>query len=403
MNVSATEEFPVFTSLEVLGSASLGSICLLGCALNSLLMFTVYTRQKTAKRPINYFLLSLFLTDGLLGITNGPVFLSNAHAHTWQGGSASCHFISITSVLFCAQSVFTLAAIALERYWIIVREHSKFPHKGVIAILLATWCCSFLLSALSWFDSSHFPYGMTNVHYFCVGRWSATGVGKVYPVLAIFILFVALSFTALAYYKIYKKTVLQSQVKDYLGSAAHQRRKREDSDLAWKMSMLVCLFIFDWMWYLITMLQEAITEQQVSAQWDGFSTIMGYTNSLVNPLLYLLMDSRYRWGRCCGQSELTVEAEVSGKTVRRAASGGLSVPGSPRPIPVSHRPGAMDVAVVTTTTTTTTTTIRVPSLDSQKHHHQRTKSRVKIAPLGSLTVPLPTPPAAAIEIIVHPR
>src|SRR5579872_2869680 len=187
-----------------IGSASLSTICIMSVMLNLSIVGLMYRKHMSSKStPVNVWLVSLFSTDGLLGIVDGPIFLYNAINGRWT--DSTCHTIAVTSVMFCCQSVLTLTFIALERYFVIVRKR-KFPTEWHIPCMAFCWILSFCLGSMSVFDSDIFPYGPSASGFFCVGHWFAPGLGTMFPVVAISILFTCLTVTAYLYRKIYVET-----------------------------------------------------------------------------------------------------------------------------------------------------------------------------------------------------
>jgi len=90
---------------------------------NLLVCVTISTDRKL-RTATNFFLLSLAVTDLLLGCSVLPVsaFVTLNGDHAWTlGGAAFCNIYVSTDVMLCTASILILFAISLDRYFAICR------------------------------------------------------------------------------------------------------------------------------------------------------------------------------------------------------------------------------------------------------------------------------------------
>jgi len=99
-----------------LGLCSLIFVVICG---NLLVCVTIITDRKLHSTT-NYFILSLAVTDLLLGCLILPVSAYNAVSSHWPLGSTLCNAYVSSDVMLCTVSILTLFAISLDRYFAVV-------------------------------------------------------------------------------------------------------------------------------------------------------------------------------------------------------------------------------------------------------------------------------------------
>ena len=111
---------------------------------NSLVVLIVY-KTPTLRKPINYFIANMAISDLLYPIFWQPWFLSSLHAKSWliggQLGQALCKFVSFSGSVSAVVSTQNLILIAVDRFGAVV-----FPLRSPLIrsklcpfFILATW------------------------------------------------------------------------------------------------------------------------------------------------------------------------------------------------------------------------------------------------------------------------
>lgn len=117
---------------------------------NLLVCVTIGTDRKL-RTATNYFLLSLAVTDLLLGCTVLPVsaFATLNGDRAWTlGGAAFCNVYISTDVMLCTASILILFAISLDRYFAVCRPfryHNTVSVRLVWRVNAGVWVFSALV------------------------------------------------------------------------------------------------------------------------------------------------------------------------------------------------------------------------------------------------------------------
>lgn len=92
---------------------------------NLLVCFAVY-RNPTLRRPSNYYLISLALSDILQALFTMPLSIGMLATSGWRYGIPACYFMAISMLSLASTSIFTMALLAVNRYYKIVKP-AKYP------------------------------------------------------------------------------------------------------------------------------------------------------------------------------------------------------------------------------------------------------------------------------------
>ncbi|XP_069181051.1 substance-K receptor isoform X2 [Procambarus clarkii] len=135
-NTTDTALYDVPTGIVVLLSIFYGSISLVAVIGNALVMWIVATSRKMHS-VTNYFIANLALADIIIGLFAIPFQFQAALLQRWNLPEFMCAFCPFFQTVSVNVSIFTLTAIAVDRYRAIVfpltARPSKFRSKVVIA------------------------------------------------------------------------------------------------------------------------------------------------------------------------------------------------------------------------------------------------------------------------------
>ena len=128
------------------------TIVLLGVIGNVLVCIAILRRPKM-KTSMNYYLLSLAIADlGVLLIIYPMIVLRYLFPFRWLLGKHACYYLYPTVEIFFGASVWSITAIAIERYRNIVgakRYHIKQRSRGRTFVVIGmVWLASFLVSSV---------------------------------------------------------------------------------------------------------------------------------------------------------------------------------------------------------------------------------------------------------------
>ena len=155
-NVTQTPGFPEYL-LQPLGALVFqitlwSTIVFLGVVGNLLVCFVILSEAKM-KTSMNYYLLSLAIADlGVLLTIYPVVLLKYLFPFRWLLGKHACHYLYPTVEIFFGASIWSITAIAIERYRNIVgakryqiKDRSRVRTFVIIGVV---WLTSFLVSSV---------------------------------------------------------------------------------------------------------------------------------------------------------------------------------------------------------------------------------------------------------------
>ncbi|CAJ0937016.1 unnamed protein product, partial [Mesorhabditis belari] len=131
----------------VLGVVNLVVVC------GNIFVLYVLTSQKSLHSPTNFLVLSLTISDLLLGVVILPFAIMQEHRKEWIFGETWCTLWLALDVWLSTASIYNLLAISFDRY-MAVRQPIKYPiissTRVIRLMILAVWVVSFCLAFLLW-------------------------------------------------------------------------------------------------------------------------------------------------------------------------------------------------------------------------------------------------------------
>ncbi len=249
------------------------------------------------------FLVSLAVADLLLGVTVLPFSAISALTTHWWFGVIFCNIYISCDVLFSTASILHLLVISLDRYIAITRPYaykSKMnPYKAGVVITfvwIVSFCVSFLPLHLGW----NTPDGHVQNYDTpgkCVFTWNTT-----YNLFdGIILFFVPLFLMCAVYVRIVliasrqAKAIGKVMVNPYRHESTCTHHKQIDEHKAIKIIAIVMgCFVVCWVPYFTMFTFTTVCGWQISDACYQVALWLGYTNSLVNPLIYGLLNREFR-------------------------------------------------------------------------------------------------------------
>ncbi|XP_076875988.1 prolactin releasing hormone receptor 2b [Brachyhypopomus gauderio] len=146
--------------------------------LGNYLLIYVICRSRKMHSVTNYFIGNLAFSDMLMCVTCVPFTLAYAfNPHGWAFGRFMCYLVFLTQPVTVYVSVFTLTAIAVDRYHATAHPLKKRPSAGACVVALAgIWLLSCVLAAPAVSHTYHVEFaeeGLTICEEFWLGeeRW----------------------------------------------------------------------------------------------------------------------------------------------------------------------------------------------------------------------------------------
>ncbi|CAD6191299.1 unnamed protein product [Caenorhabditis auriculariae] len=188
-------------------------------------------RNRQLQTVQNIFILNLAASDVLMCLTSLPITLITNVYKTWLFASPVCKLLPLVQGASIFVSTFSLAAIALDRYNLVVRPHRiPLTSRGASMVALSLWVISVVVCMpYGWYmDVIKIP-GLCGV--FCTEKWPLAEVRKGYAFMVLITQFL-FPFTTMAfcYYAIFSR--LQHRAEKKLKKISERTQLLENSTTA---------------------------------------------------------------------------------------------------------------------------------------------------------------------------
>ncbi|KAJ7344493.1 hypothetical protein JRQ81_000443 [Phrynocephalus forsythii] len=295
----------------------------------NILVIVAVSLEKKLQNATNYFLMSLAITDMLLGFLVMPIsMLTILYGYKWPLPRSLCAMWIYLDVLFSTASIMHLCAISLDRY-IGIRSpihHSRYNSRAkTFAKILVVWTISVGISVpVPVFglqdDTKVFKNGsciLVDETFVLTGSFVAFFVPFVIMVITYFLTLKSLqkettlcvsgphsksqsSFSFFPQSSLTSEKLFQSSLSKELRLSG--RRKIQSINNERKASKVLgivfCLFVVMWCPFFITNVLAVICKESCNEDVTGgllnIFVWIGYLSSAVNPLVYTLFNRTYR-------------------------------------------------------------------------------------------------------------
>ncbi|XP_061670498.1 gastrin-releasing peptide receptor [Syngnathoides biaculeatus] len=281
-----------------------GVISLLGIVGNVTLIKTLCSAGSVRKVP-NVFLSSLALGDVLLLVTCAPVDASRHLTSEWPFGRVGCKVIAFIQLTSVGVSVFTLTALAADRYRAIVRPFDTQAWSSTSGIVLRAaliWVVSLVLATPEAIFSDlhvfHVPF--TNESFVTCAPYPPRGKlhPKIHSTVTFLVFYIIPLLVIGVYYSFIASSLMRGVCKLPVEEKKHARQQVESRKrLAKTVLVFVALFAVSWLPSHVIFLYRSYHYSEVDTSLSHFvcsvvARILAFVNSCLNPFaLYLLSKS----------------------------------------------------------------------------------------------------------------
>ncbi|KAE8622065.1 hypothetical protein XENTR_v10005082 [Xenopus tropicalis] len=290
---------PAYIALEVI-------IAVLSIAGNVLVCWAVAINS-TLKNATNYFLVSLAVADIAVGLLAIPFAITISIG--LETDFHSCLFFACFVLVLTQSSIFSLLAVAIDRYLAIkipLRYKSLVSGKRARAIIAVFWILSFvigLIPLMGWNrldkNCSHEPGMSHNCTVQCLFEKVVTMSYMVYFNFFGFVLLPLLIMLGI-YIKIFmvaRKQLRQIELK-CVGSDSSRSILQKEVNAAKSLAIIVGLFAFCWLpIHILNCITLFMPDfDKTKPEWVMYTAIiLSHANSVVNPIIYAykIRDFRY--------------------------------------------------------------------------------------------------------------
>ncbi|XP_068097849.1 5-hydroxytryptamine receptor 6 [Hyperolius riggenbachi] len=318
---------------RVLMAVFLSIIILLTTLGNSLLILLIFT-QRSLRNTSNYFLVSLFMSDLMVGLVVMPPAMLNELYGRWILDTEFCCIWYSFDVMCCSASILNLCVISLDRYLLIIsplKYKLRMTSCRALGLILATWTlaalASFLPIELGWHEQD-FMVQASNLTSVSEEKQCRLTVSLPYALIASCLTFflpsVAISFTYCRILLAARKQAVQvaslttnmaNNSEDHTQAPTVPESRRfvtKHSKKALKASLtlgvLLGMFFVAWLPFFVANVVQAVCDCVPPGLFDVL-TWLGYCNSTMNPIIYPLFmrDFKRAMGKylpCCRRSRV---------------------------------------------------------------------------------------------------
>ncbi|XP_051967835.1 gastrin-releasing peptide receptor [Xyrauchen texanus] len=304
-NVSAAPEHPHLRSGIIIATVY-ALIITVGLIGNVTLIWT-FCIVKSMRNVPNLFMSSLALGDVLLLVTCAPVDASKFLSDEWLFGRLGCKLIPFIQLTSVGVSVFTLTALAADRYKAIVKPMDVQTSNATLKVFLraaSIWLLSMVLAVpeavFSDLHTFHIP--KSNDTFMACAPYPHAGDlhPKIHSMSSFLILYITPLFIISLYYIFIAKSLIRSATDMPVEGNAHKRRQIESRmRLAKTVLVFVGLFAICWLPNHVIYLYRSYHYTEVDTSMAHFifsvcARILAFTNSCMNPFTLYLLSKSFR-------------------------------------------------------------------------------------------------------------
>ncbi|KAI5944242.1 Neuropeptide FF receptor 1 [Manis javanica] len=286
-------------------------LCMVG---NALVCFVVL-KNRHMRTVTNMFLLNLAVSDLLVGIFCMPTTLVDNLITGWPFDNITCKTSGLVQGMSVSASVFTLVAIAVERFRCIVHPfREKLTLRKALVTIAVIWALALLIMCPSAItltvtrQEHHFMVDARNRSYplySCWEAWPEKGMRKVYTTVLFAHIYVAPLTLIVGMYariarKLFKASGPARAGEEAAVEGVHGARRKARA--VHMLAMVALFYSLSWLplWALLLLIDYGQLSEpqlhQVTVYAFPFAHWLAFFNSSANPIIYGYFNENFRRG-----------------------------------------------------------------------------------------------------------
>ncbi|XP_005991458.1 neuropeptide FF receptor 1 [Latimeria chalumnae] len=285
------------------------------CMIGNFLVCFIVLKNKQMRTVTNMFILNLAVSDLLVGIFCMPTTLVDNLITGWPFNNVMCKMSGLVQGMSVSASVFTLVAIAVERFRCIVHPfRQKLTLRKAIITIVLIWVLALIIMCPSavtltvTLEEYHFmvdEYNNSYPLYSCWEAWPDQEMRKIYTTVLFSHIYLApLTLIVIMYARIaFKLFKSSAPIRDSHLDEQEGRRVSKKKIKVINMLIIVALFFtLSWLplWTLMLLTDYGnLTEDQLNLMTVyifPFAHWLAFFNSSVNPIIYGYFNENFRRG-----------------------------------------------------------------------------------------------------------
>ncbi|XP_035167761.1 neuropeptide FF receptor 1-like isoform X2 [Oxyura jamaicensis] len=285
------------------------------CMIGNILVCFIVVKNRQMRTVTNMFILNLAISDLLVGIFCMPTTLVDNLITGWPFDNTMCKMSGLVQGMSVSASVFTLVAIAVERFRCIVHPfRQKLTLRKALVTIAVIWVLALLIMCPSAItltvtrEEHHFmvdTYNNSYPLYSCWEAWPETGMRRIYTTVLFSHIYVApLALIVVMYTRIAFK-LFKSAAPAHGARPEEPEGRKVSRRKAKVINMLIIMALFftlSWLplWTLMLLMDYGcLSERQlrlVAVYVFPFAHWLAFFNSSANPIIYGYFNENFRRG-----------------------------------------------------------------------------------------------------------
>ncbi|XP_061404619.1 galanin receptor type 1 isoform X1 [Lethenteron reissneri] len=304
---------------QIIVPAVFGVIFLLGVLGNTLVLVVLLCRKsrRVQRNTTNTFILNLSVADLTFLMVCVPFQSTIYVLPTWVFGAFLCKAVHYFVTVFMLVSIFTLAAMSVERYIAVVHSHRSpvlRTTRNALAGVAVIWALS-VVAAIPCAQNRMLVDGVNYSHpgqFFC---WEAEASKRRAYITAIFIFGYLLPLLLISCCYVSVLTHLQRKVRNISKKSQRSKKKTAQTVL-----VVVAVFCISWLPHHVIhmwVLYGSFPLTSASFAFRIVSHCLSYGNSCANPIIYAFLSENFRKAyRQVFSCQLPVSSSLKAKSTR---------------------------------------------------------------------------------------
>ncbi|XP_045639614.1 substance-K receptor [Ursus americanus] len=286
---------------------------------NATVIWIILAHQRM-RTVTNYFIVNLALADLCMAAFNAAFNFVYASHNIWYFGRAFCHFQNLFPITAMFVSIYSMTAIAADRYVAIVHPFQpRLSAPCTKAVIAGIWLLAVALAFPQCFYSTvTVDEGATK----CVVVWPEDNGGKMlllYHLVVIALIYVLPLVVMLLAYTVIGLTLWRREVPRHQMHGASLRHLRAKRKFVKTMVLVVVTFAICWLpyhfYFILGSFQEDVYYHKFIQQVYLALFWLAMSSTMYNPIIYCCLNHRFRSGfrlafRCCPWVTPTEEDKI---------------------------------------------------------------------------------------------